>query len=400
MTAPDLRPVRRRIVLYAPGFERLRPEEHRDRFARTLTRTAAVWSIDAEATPLVPSAGDALPTFSARASGPDWRTEAEIHLLAWDDLLRAELGRDALARLGRGTAALGRILLGGTLARYAAAHWRYGLFALYPMSLLLAIVAAGAAAGLVAGGGAAGVGLAAAVLAGLMASARSVLHLDLLLADWAFARDLARHQTASHAVRVRRFADEILAAARRADADEILLVGHSLGAVFAVMALAEALRRDRALLGRSRRFALLGLGSSVLKIALDPAAERLRTDLAQLATAPVLVWVDYPSRRDVLSFERSEPIEHLGLPGRGPRLESVHPRDMVDAAHWSRMRWNFLRIHRQYVMGNGRRYFLDFGLLLCGPLPAGAGLRPDRLLGIDGALGCAAAPPRPAVGVR
>jgi hypothetical protein len=44
MTAPDLRPVRRRIVLYAPGFERLRPEEHRDRFARTLTRTAAVWS--------------------------------------------------------------------------------------------------------------------------------------------------------------------------------------------------------------------------------------------------------------------------------------------------------------------------------------------------------------------
>jgi hypothetical protein len=51
-------------------------------------------------------------------------------------------------------------------------------------------------------------------------------------------------------------------------------------------------------------------------------------------------------------------------------------------------------------MGNGRRYFLDFGLLLCGPLPAGAGLRPDRLLGIDGALGCAAAPPRPAVGVR
>jgi pimeloyl-ACP methyl ester carboxylesterase len=76
----------------------------------------------------------------------------------------------------------------------------------------------------------------------MTAFARRVLHLDLVLADWAFARDLARRRTVAHAARVRRFADEVIATTRRRDADEIALIGHSLGAVFAVQALAEALR--------------------------------------------------------------------------------------------------------------------------------------------------------------
>ena len=33
------------------------------------------------------------------------------------------------------------------------------------------------------------------------------------------------------------------------------------------------------------------------------------------------------------------------------------------------MRGNFFRIHRQFAMGNERRYVYDFFMLCCGPLP-------------------------------
>jgi hypothetical protein len=369
-------PVRSRVVLFAPGFEPMRADQHRARFTRTLARSTQLWGVKAEADALL-EVSDGVACFQARAAGPNWRTEVEFRLLTWDDLLRAELARSLAQRLGRGLRALGGVIAGGTLTRYAAAHWRYALFALWPLLLLGGAVLGGVVAGLA-------LGALAGVLTGAALATVAWRRGDLgfLLADWAFAHDLAQ---GAYQERIARFADEILAA-RRARVDEVVLVGHSLGAVFAVQAMAEALRRAPNPPPDGPRFVLIGLGSSVLKVALLSGATRLRSDLAQLAATPGLDWIDYASRRDVLSFERTEPVGYLGLTGRGPRVESVHPRDMVDAATWVRIRWNFLRQHRQYVMGNGRRYFLDFGLLTCGPLPAGKGLSADQVLGPDGAL--------------
>jgi hypothetical protein len=385
MTGMTTTRVRRRIVLLAPGFEPLAPAAQRDRFARTLARTADLWSLRAEVGALG-AEPDSSPAFRARAAGPDWHCEAEIRLLAWDDLIAAELARGWPALLRRGGGALAAVLLEGTLARYAAAHWRYALFALSPLLPLAGLAAALLLAALAVQNGEARLALPAIAVAGLAAWGARRLKLGLLLADWAFARDLALGTDPPQSARIGQFAGAILAT-RGAAADEVVLAGHSLGAVLLVQALAEALRRDPRLLDHAPRLVLVGLGSSVLKVALQPGAARLRADLALLAGAPGFEWVDLASRRDALSFERSEPVRTLGLPGRGPRRESIHPRDMLDAATWARVRWNFLRLHRQYVMGNGRRYFWDFGLMACGPLPVGGALRPDRALGPDGALG-------------
>jgi hypothetical protein len=78
--------------------------------------------------------------------------------------------------------ALGDVLVSRTLARYFAAHWRYGLFASYPMALIAAAGTAAAAAGIVAGG-VVGAVLAPCALAGLLGLAGRFLHLDVLLAD-------------------------------------------------------------------------------------------------------------------------------------------------------------------------------------------------------------------------
>jgi hypothetical protein len=42
---------------------------------------------------------------------------------------------------------------------------------------------------------------------------------------------------------------------------------------------------------------------------------------------------------------------------------------MVEEATYRRFHLNFLRIHRQAVMGNERRYYYDFYMLCCGPIP-------------------------------
>ena len=42
---------------------------------------------------------------------------------------------------------------------------------------------------------------------------------------------------------------------------------------------------------------------------------------------------------------------------------------MVERSTYRRFKLNFLRTHRQATMGNERRYFYDYYMLCCGPIP-------------------------------
>lgn len=382
-------PVRRRLVLHVPGYEPLPAETQRRRLARTLHRTAASWDLTAMAGTAQASADKAVLTFPARLAGPGWATEAEIRVLAWDDLIARDLAVPLPARILRGAAALAGLLRDGTLGRYRAAHWRYLLFVALPVAMLAGALLAGLAAGLLLGGWP-GLGLGAALALALVLVADRRLHLGHLFADWVFARDLARGTRPELADRVARFAAEIAAARRRRDVEEVVLIGHSLGMALLAEALAAALAEEPEPPRPAPRLALVGLGSSLLKIALMPEAGRLRAAVARIATAPGLAWLEFTSRRDLVSFHRADPVAVLGLAGSGPRMERIHPRAMLDAAAWRRVRWSMLRAHRIYVTGNGRRYFYDWGLITCGPGAVGRDPFPDRLIGPGG--GIAAAP--------
>jgi hypothetical protein len=49
-------------------------------------------------------------------------------------------------------------------------------------------------------------------------------------------------------------------------------------------------------------------------------------------------------------------------------VRTIHIRSMVEEHTYKRFRLSFLRIHRQAVMGNERRYFYDYYMLVCGPI--------------------------------
>ncbi len=372
-------PIRRRLVLHVPGYEPLSPEAQARRLARAIDRSAAAWGLEGGAAP------DAEAGLRARLAGPDWATEAEIRILPWDDLIARDLAVPLPRLIWRGLVALAALLADGTLGRYRAAHWRYLLFALFPVAVLAFAALAGLAAARMLGGAAgAAVGLLLAAMLLVLADRR--LHLGHLFADWAFARDLAAGRRPDVAARIAAFAVEIAAARRRRDVQEVVLSGHSLGMALLAEALAAALEAEPDPPRPAPRLVLLGLGSSLLKIALMPQATRLRGAVARIAAAPGLCWIEVSSRRDLVSFHRADPVAHLGLAGRGPRLESIHPRAMLAPEEWRRVRRSVLRAHRVYVTGNGRRHFFDWGMVACGPGAVGRDPWPDRMIGPDGAL--------------
>lgn len=374
-------PVRRRILLHVPGYEPLPGPAQQRRLTRTLARSAACWGLSASIGPGRSSADGVVLAFPAGLCGPDWATEAEVRILGWDDLIARDLAVPLPRRILGGLAALAALLRDGTLGRYRASHWRYLLFVALPVAMLAGAGLAGLAAAL-ALGGLAGAALGVVVALGLVVVADRRAHLGHLCADWTFARDLARGARPEVTARIARFAAEIAAARRRRDVDEVVLVGHSLGMALLTEALAQAPEGPRA----GPRLVLIGLGSSLLKIALMPEAARLRAAVGRIAAMPGLAWIEFTSRRDLVSFHRADPVATLGLPGTGPRMERVHPRAMLDAAGWRRVRASMLRAHRCYVTGNGRRYFYDWGLIACGPGAVGRDPTPDRLLAPDGRI--------------
>jgi len=107
--------VRKRIVLHVPGYEPLTPDAQRRRLARTIDRSAAAWALSAR---IGPGAADGpIHAFQAHLSGPNWATQAEIRILAWDDLIARDLARPVSRLVPEGLRALAGLLADGTPCR-------------------------------------------------------------------------------------------------------------------------------------------------------------------------------------------------------------------------------------------------------------------------------------------
>jgi hypothetical protein len=127
---------------------------------------------------------------------------------------------------------------------------------------------------------------------------------------------------------------------------------------------------------------VVSTGSSLLKVALHPAAGWLREAVQRVANTPAVYWVEYQALVDIINIYKVDPVVALGLPPTGkPIVKIFRIRMMVEEHTYRRFRLNFLRIHRQAVMGNERRYFYDYYMLCCGPIA----LR-DRVEKPDGAV--------------
>jgi len=402
-SAPQACPdrVRTRCVFFLGGYEPIPPQRQHERYIRELARTEKAWSIKTEVGPLEMSDDQRVGLWRTVAGGPNWSTRSEYRSLLWHDMVLADFARPGWQRVLRGIRVFGEFLLNGTAFRYLAVNWRYGLFFLYPVFLLLAFAAVATYAAVLIVGFAgltgdvwpylSGAAVALAVFALLMMWPGKFLLLDYMMDDWIFAHEFVHRSREGLDERLDRFAAELAKVLREGGYDEVVFAAHSLGCALKIAVVDRALRLVPEFGRNGERLALLSTGSSILKIAFHPQGRWMKEAIARVSASDAVFWIEYQSMADPISFYKVDPIKALRLSPTGrPLIRRVHIRDMLSPESYRRFKANFFRLHRQLVMGNEKRYFYDYYMVCCGPIPLKTRvLKPEIMVAsfaADGAL--------------
>ncbi|HEY0567881.1 MAG TPA: alpha/beta hydrolase, partial [Xanthobacteraceae bacterium] len=283
------------------------------------------------------------------------------------------------------------------------ANWQYGLFFLFPFLLLCVFALAAASishtiANWLTASGIAYLALfaplTAVIFIGLLHWPGKRLGLQQALDDWIFSCDYVYGRRAELDARLQRFAEMLVARTQDTALDEILVVGHSMGATLALEIITRALARDPMLGRRGPAVCLLTVGSTIPKFTLHPAGERFRRYGAQLAQDSSIPWAEYHARSDAISFYKFDPVtltRFYGDPMRGkPLLRRVWIQQMLSKRTYWRYRLRFMRLHYQFLMANELRSTYDYFMLVCGPLSFARSVLtpkgPAELIASDGAL--------------
>ena len=381
--------IRKRRVFHLPGFDPAPPAAVKRRFTRELRRFEKTWSAEAVVSDI--AATDQ--TWTVTASGPNWTVETHYSLMAWNDVIEAAAEKPMWLRIPQGVLAFLDFAV-SALPRYLQANWRYAGFFLYPFVLFAALAALaiyiGSYAASLSGYSLAGIAVALAVFALLWRWPGRRLFLHLLFDDWIFSRAYVRGGDPAVEAKLSHTAREVAEAANEGKYDELVVIGHSLGAVLAIDVLDRALRLEPALGQNGARVAFISVGSSILKIGLHASAARFRASAERVASAPGIFWGDYQAISDIMNFYKRDPLTAMGLPSRDvPLVRMVRIRHMLDPAIYKRIRYRPLRMHLQFVSGNNLRNAYDYFMLVCGPLSAERqvrGLGALSAIGSDGAL--------------
>lgn len=387
MTDTDRR-VHRRRVLYIPGYDPMPPRRYRELYRREAAVQAAV---SGHRITLGPRRGDRFGWHvEARIEGAE--IEAEVEVLVWSDLVQRSMRCGIAASYLRLVRTAWIYISTGALFRLMRLRKGPVIAALYPAGmLLLQLFLAGLLVWTVATLSADVVPVAFAVGLGLPVGwavlrwfrqhdGRFFVHY--LLNDYAFT---ARHRGAYSSELEARLSDfsTAIAGALSDEVDEVLIVGHSTGAHFAVSALADLVRAGR-VPANGPALSLLTLGQVVPMASFLPDAHRLRADLRDLSGCEDLAWVDVTAPGDGCTFALCDPVAVSGVAPAGQRwplvLSAAFTRTLGPET-WRRLRWRFFRLHFQYLCAFDRPGDYDYFAITAGPRTLGdrfAGRRPSR----------------------
>lgn len=382
-----------RLVLFMPGHDPTDMDYHYGRFVNQAGKFAKLWSLDVKVSERLDDGsldGGMGPSarWSVTASGPNWRRETDYEILRWDDIVVELDERPDPVRLGRGFYALSDFFLTGTAWRYLKACVRYGLFFFFPymITILFAGMAwlAGWLAMLGLGHGMAspwpellGVLVGIGVFFALFHQPGRRWRLHQALDDWDLARNYMYGRTPTVDARLDRLGELLVQRVASGRHDEIILVGHSLGATLVLRVIGRALDLDPGLLDRGTRICLLTVGATIPKLALHPRGERVRAEAARLSSLPNLAWAEYQARHDAINFHKFHPVllkrtgfdRLCSLDGPRPLLRDANIKKMVLSENFRRHRWSPMRLHYQFMLANEKRAAYDYFMFALGPVP-------------------------------
>lgn len=323
-----------------------------------------------------------------------------LEFLAWDDLVRAHWPRGvASVAWGSLLAYLAVLSSSAGLLRVWQQSRRTLIALAYPAVLWLLTLSVGALLGGLAAQitlrvGTASAwapttiwlmswGLAAAVCVGSWWGALRLerkLHTSWLLRIYRFADLWARGQLPDLDQRIASMAARVQERLQRQDADEVLLVGYSVGSMLAASVMARVLRQCGDDTSLTQRLSFLTLGQCIPLLGLIPRAHGFRGELDVLAAAADLCWIDYSSPTDWGSFALVDPLKMCRIAPAGERalapvMRSPRFHTLFDVEDYTQLRKNKRRMHLQYLMASPKAGDYDYFLMTAGPWRLSHGLR-------------------------
>lgn len=379
--------VRRRTVLYLSGFD-----------PQGAGRYHALYRQEAQKQGQL--TGKTLRVGDRFKDGPlasGWRVEMPLPqgeqvqtqylFLRWDDIVRAHWPRARWRLWGLTLSTTARMWINGSMWRFLQTSWPAFLALVLPSLSLLGssiLLVAGWAAtawlwpaapvvALAVGLGSSGVAWqgfrwmnARAQSDWLMRSARVILM-------------QARGELPELEQRLSHFADRLLAELQAPDGpDEVLVVGHSSGAMLAVSVVARALHHPSTLPDDARKLSLLTLGQCIPVLSYQPEARGFRAELLSLRRHPGLQWLDVTAPPDGCCFALIDPTAlstselqagtlQVALQ-QGPKRLSARFAQMFSPETYSRIRRDKYRCHFQYLMAGEQVSEHDYFAITAGPL--------------------------------
>ena len=386
-TSQPVNTVRKRAVLYIPGYDPFPPRRYRELYRTESASQAALSGYDLQ---LGPRAGAGF-GWSIEAEIEGAQVQTDIQVLVWSDLVRKSMNPPIPVTYALLVKTAWIYLSTGALFRLARLRKGPLIAALLPAVLLLGqllialLLGAGAAKGVsfaLAWAQPAGVGV------GIETAARTLVWAGVtwlalrwfkardgkvfayyLMHDYAFSSGLYGETPPVLEARMAAFGEQIVAALQ-SDVDEVLIVGHSSGAHLAVSILADLLRAGR-LPTEAGALSLLTLGQVIPMLSFLPKATKLRADLHDLSCASEITWVDVTAPGDGCAFALCDPVAVSGVaPAEGkrwPLVLSAAFTQTLSPERQQELKRRYFRLHFQYLCAFDRPGSYDYFRITAGP---------------------------------
>lgn len=347
--------VRKRHVLYIPGFDPMPPRRYRELYRKEGQAQAAIsgFALTVSATP-----GDTT-AWQVQSDFGGTTVETRFSVLGWSDIVQASMDRGIWSTYLQLLQTAWIYLSTGALFRLMRLRKGPVIAALYPVLALLAQLGVALGVARLVGAGLSLTGvpmlgwLGLVVVPPILSAFRRIdnrLFAYYLMHDYAFSAKARGANPAALQARLDDFQDRLRRALSE-PVEEVLLVGHSSGVHLGVHVLARLIRSGQ-VPQDGPALSFLSLGQVVPMVSFLPRAQELRADLAYLSTRPEIAWVDVTAPGDGCAFALCDPVAVSGVAPpqkRWPLVISAAFTQTLSPERWKAMRWRFFRLHFQYL---------------------------------------------------
>lgn len=373
MTASAKGPVARRTVFYLPGFDPRGPLHYHRMYVSEAKKQAAINGLAIEV-----SKRRNVDNCESAWTLTAGNVTTEFRFLRYEDIVRRQWPANAAAMFGGILRFSWHFLRMGVFRAILKNSWPSFVAVTYPFGLLAGVFLTALLLGLVVAlilrtwiGDAAFLAVPAALVLPflLYRPMETRLNAFWLARSCTFLVDRTRGTVSGIEERLKEFASRVARAVNEGSADEVLVIGHSVGTQMVVTVAARALEQ----IEEGRGFSLLTLGQAIAMTPGEAVAQQFRADLLAIATSPQVNWIDVTSAVDGSCIPLSDPLEMSGVArlkgsAPSPKLVSAGFNKVFSAETYATIRRDFLRTHFQYLMAAELPGAYDFFLITAGDM--------------------------------